>query len=484
MLNSARKTNTPATGSLPLPGIRESDVCFDLLTRYVEDYAIILLDADGLVRSWNAGAERMHGYLAIEVLGRHFSCLLPPSNSAYPQAMRQLAEAEQSGRHAVEHWHLRRDGSRFLADILLIPLRADDGSLRGYAKITRDLSHRKRLEDRFHQMVQESPNAMIMINGAGAIILFNRLAEAMFGYPSDELPGMRIEQLMPERFRNRHGQLRQSFLRRPEARPMGVGRDLYGLRKDGGEFPIEIGLNPIETEAGPMVLAGIVDITARKQAQRQLETALQEKTTLLNEVHHRVKNNLQVIISLLSMQGQYVREDGARSVLQDSQARVRSMALIHQLLYERHDFSKVDLGEYLQRFNQLLLSSYGQLAGGVNIELDAPTGLACIELQRATPCGLLINELLTNALKHAYPGGQGTIWMRLARQDERHALLIVADHGVGLPAAAPAATHASLGLQLMPMLAEQMGARLETLDNRPGVRVEVSFPVFGAGEGA
>ncbi|AVG18099.1 histidine kinase [Chromobacterium vaccinii] len=482
MLNCARETTSPAPGPLPLPGIRESDVCFDLLIRHVEDHAIILLDADGLIRSWNAGAERMHGHPAAEALGRHSSGLLPPSDDACPQTMRQLAQAMRDGRYAGEVWHVRRDGSRFLADILLIPLRADDGALRGYAKITRDLSHRKRMEDRFRQLVQESPNAMIMINGAGAIILFNRLAEAMFGYQRDEWPGMRIEQLIPERFRGRHGQLRQGFLRRPEARPMGVGRDLYGLRKDGGEFPIEIGLNPIETETGPMVLAGIVDITARKQAQRQLEAALQEKTTLLNEVHHRVKNNLQVIISLLSMQSQYVREDSARGVLQDSQARVRSMALIHQLLYERHDFSRVDLGEYLQRFNQLLLSSYGQLAGGLSVELDAPAGLVCIELQRATPCGLLINELLTNALKHAYPDGRGTIWMRLARQNERRALLIVADRGVGLPAAAPATQHASLGLQLMPMLAEQMGAQLNILDNQPGVRVEVSFPAFGAGE--
>ncbi|ERD99356.1 sensor histidine kinase [Pseudogulbenkiania ferrooxidans] len=427
MLNCARETTSPAPGPLPLPGIRESDVCFDLLIRHVEDHAIILLDADGLIRSWNAGAERMHGHPAAEALGRHSSGLLPPSDDACPQTMRQLAQAMRDGRYAGEVWHVRRDGSRFLADILLIPLRADDGALRGYAKITRDLSHRKRMEDRFRQLVQESPNAMIMINGAGAIILFNRLAEAMFGYQRDEWPGMRIEQLIPERFRGRHGQLRQGFL-------------------------------------------------------RQLEAALQEKTTLLNEVHHRVKNNLQVIISLLSMQSQYVREDSARGVLQDSQTRVRSMALIHQLLYERHDFSRVDLGEYLQRFNQLLLSSYGQLAGGLSVELDAPAGLVCIELQRATPCGLLINELLTNALKHAYPNGRGTIWMRLARQNERRALLIVADRGVGLPAAAPATPHASLGLQLMPMLAEQMGAQLNILDNQPGVRVEVSFPAFGAGE--
>lgn len=478
MFNCTKESKKPAAGPVPLPGIKESDICFQLLTHYVEDHGIFLLDTDGLIRSWNDGVERIHGHSASEALGHHFSSLLPPSDDAYLQAARQLGLARQSGRYACEQWHLRRDGSRFLAEILLVPLHDDDGTLRGYAKLTRDLSPRKRLEERFHQVVQESPNAMVMINGAGSIILFNRLAESMFGYDGDDLLGMHIEKLMPERFRGHHGQLRQGFLRHPEARPMGVGRELFGLRKDGAEFPIEIGLNPIDTEAGPMVLAGIVDITARKQVQHQLETALQEKTTLLNEVHHRVKNNLQVIISLLNMQTRYVREESTRGVLQDSQARVRSMALIHQLLYERHDFSKVDLGEYLQRFNQLLLSSYGQLAGELAVELDAPAGLVCIELQRATPCGLLINELLTNALKHAYPDGRGAIRIQLTRENERQALLVVADHGAGMPAAPPIQ---SLGLQLVPMLAEQMGARLDTLDNRPGVRVEVRFPVFGAG---
>ncbi|WP_199154869.1 sensor histidine kinase [Chromobacterium sp. ASV23] len=470
------------TESMVLPGISESDACFRLLVNCVKDYAIYMIDTDGRVCSWNAGAERMKGYCADEIIGRHFSCFYLPSADAEQKAMQELAIARQQGRYTGEDWRMRKDGSRFLADIVLTPLYDPSGELRGYAKITRDISPRKRLEERFHQVVQEAPNAMIMVNTAGAITLFNRLAESMFGYGSNELLGMPMERLVPERFRRQHGHLRQSFQQRPEARPMGVGRDLFGLRKDGSEFPIEIGLNPIETEDGPMVLAGIVDITSRKQVQHQLEMALQEKTTLLNEVHHRVKNNLQVIISLLNMQTHYVEEESTRHVLQDSQARVRSMALIHQLLYERHDFSKVDLGEYLQRINQLLLSSYGLLAGRLQVELNSPVGLVCIELQRATPCGLLINELLTNALKHAYPNGQGTIWITLSLLDAQHALLVVADHGVGMPSPIAAGQSKSLGLQLVPMLAEQMGAELSMHDNQPGVRFEARFPVFGAGD--
>ncbi|WP_081686662.1 sensor histidine kinase [Chitinilyticum litopenaei] len=471
----------PPAATAALPGISESEVCFRLLVNCVEDYAIYMLDPEGCVCSWNGGAERLKGYSADEIIGRHFSLFYPPDGDAQARAMQELAMARAAGRFACEDWRIRKDGSRFLADIVLTPLRDEAGELRGYAKVTRDISTRKRLEERFHQVVQEAPNAMIMVNARGAITLFNRLAESLFGYRPDELLGLPMERLVPERFRQQHGALRQNFLHHPEARPMGVGRDLFGLRKDGSEFPIEIGLNPIDTEEGPMVLAGIVDITSRKQAQHQLEMALQEKTTLLNEVHHRVKNNLQVIISLLNMQTHFVEEESTRHVLQDSQARVRSMALIHQLLYERHDFSKVDLGEYLQRFSQLLLSSYGSLARNIHFELDAPVGLVCIELQRATPCGLLINELLTNAFKHAYPDSDGTIWITLTLLDDTHASLVVADHGVGLrPDLSGGAK--SLGLQLLPLLAEQMGAELTLSDNRPGVHVEARFPIYGAGE--
>ncbi|WP_052941504.1 sensor histidine kinase [Chromobacterium subtsugae] len=472
------------TDNAILPGISESDACFRLLVSCVDDYAIFLLDTEGRVRSWNAGAERMEGYRAEEIIGEHFSLFYPPGTDAEARAMSELAIARQDGRYAGEGWRMRKDGSRFLADILLKPLHDQQGVLRGYAKITRDIGPRRRLEERFHQVVQEAPNAMIMVNAAGTITLFNRLAESLFGYESHELHGMRMENLVPERFRSQHGQLRQNYLQRPEARPMGVGRDLFGLRKDGVEFPIEIGLNPIETEDGPMVLAGIVDITSRKQVQRQLEMALQEKTTLLNEVHHRVKNNLQVIISLLNMQTHYVEEESTRHVLQDSQARVRSMSLIHQLLYERRDFSKVDLGEYLQRINQLLLSSYGLLTSQLQVEQDAPEGLVYIELQRATPCGLLINELLTNALKHAYPAGKGSIDIRLSLLDDKHALLVVGDHGIGMPTPSGPGPSKSLGLQLVPMLAEQMGAELSLHDNQPGVRFEARFPVFGTMEPA
>ena len=461
-----------------LQAIHESETCFRLLVESVEDYAIYVLDPSGYIRSWNIGAERMQGYCSEEVLGLHVSCLYPPSEHRFDLAMKDLDCAVGHGRHTLEDWRVRKDGSIFRAYIVLTPVYEEHGGLRGFAIVTRDISSRRRMEERFHQLVQEAPNAMIMVNQAGAITLVNRLAEILFGYRADELLGLPMEILVPVRLRGNHAGLRHVFFSKPEARPMGVGRDLHGLRKDGSEFPIEIGLNPIDSEDGMMVLAGIVDITSRKQAQIQLEMALQEKTTLLNEIHHRVKNNLQVIISLLNMQSSYVTHAATRHVLQDSQARVRSMALIHQLLYERHDFSRIDLGEYLQRFCQLLLTSFGSLVADIELVIDAEQDKVFIELQRATPCGLLLNELMTNAIKHAYPQGKGIVHIRLSRDEQHDAHLIIADHGVGMPDMQRESSTQSLGLQLVPLLAEQMGARIAGFDNAPGVRYQIDFPVM------
>lgn len=585
---------TPAS-----PSVINNNDAFTLLANCVQDYAIYMLDTKGRITSWNVGAERIYGYAVAEILGQPIQTLFPPDCRSEDKPLRELEQALTAGRFECEDWRCRKDGRLFLAQVVVTPLRDEQGLLLGYAKVTRDIgmrkrmedrfrrvveyspgaivminqnggiemvntqtermfgytreemlnqpmemllplrfrhqhptlratfftspsprpmgagrelfglhcngsefpieiglnpietddgmmvlsvivdiSERKRLEQRFRQVVQEAPNAMIMVNQHGKIMLFNRQAETTFGYQEQEMLGQMMEVLVPDRFRQAHPHLRTSFLLRPEARPMGAGRELFGLRKDGAEFPIEIGLNPIETEEGTMVLAAIVDITSRKSAQLLLEGALKEKTMLLNEIHHRVKNNLQVIISLLNMQANYVTDDNIKNVLIDSQARVRSMALIHQLLYERHDFSRVDLGEYLQRFGQLLLTSFSSPSRQISLEIEAKENQIYIELQRATPCGLLINELVTNAFKYAYPAGKGTVSIRLCTDGSETALLIIADQGVGLPKEGQAAHSKALGLQLVPILADQIGASLTIHDNQPGVRFEIRVPML------
>jgi PAS domain S-box-containing protein len=189
---------------------------------------------------------------------------------------------------------------------------------------------------RFRQVVESTPNAIVMVSHSGSIEMVNVQAERLFGYRRDELLGRSIEDLMPRRFQELHPEMRKQFSRSLAARPMGTGRELLAMRKDGTEVAVEIGLSPIATEEGEMVLAAIVDISDRKQKEKRIQRALTEKDALLREkdlllaeIHHRVKNNLQVIDSLLALQSARITDQVALDTLRDSQNRIRSMALIH-----------------------------------------------------------------------------------------------------------------------------------------------------------
>jgi len=331
-------------------------------------------------------------------------------------------------------------------------------------------------EDSFRRVVEWAPSAMVMINLDGIMILVNAQTERMFDYGRDALIGQSVEILVPARFREHHRVFRAGFFDDPQPRPMGVGRDLAGCRADGSEFPIEIGLNPISTEAGVMVLASIIDITERQRAQQRLEDALREKTVLLNEVHHRVKNNLQVITSLLNLQADFAADPRLRAILAESCGRVKAMALTHQLLYEKKDFSRLELGDYLDRLVQSIRSSYRAGGNRISLRLVLSTPDVQLDLERAIPCGLLINELVTNSFKHAFEGERhGEIVIEIGEDTDSLICLSVTDNGIGLPAEAELAKASSLGLQLVQLFVEQLHGQL-TVDRKNGTRFSLRFP--------
>lgn len=348
---------------------------------------------------------------------------------------------------------------------------ASHAAIRDYASTT---THDER---HFRLCVEAAPYAIVLADGTGTMLLVNAQAGYMFGYPREELLGRSLEMLIPERFRVAHPGHRKQFLACPSTRAMGGGRELFAVRKDGTEFPVEVGLNPLQTDDATLVLCAIVDISARKAAQAQIEAALQEKTTLLKEIHHRVKNNLQVISSLLNLQAMNASGE-TKHALSQSQERLQAMALIHQLLYERQDFRRIHLGEYVERLTRLVQQVQGVEHGRVRLYVAGAHVPLYLDMARAVPAGLLINELITNACKHAFPVGHcGTVRVSLALEGDE-ATLSVADEGVGLPAhVAPGAT-TSLGFQLVPLLVDQMNARL-SIDRDNGTRITLRFKAEG-----
>jgi two-component system, sensor histidine kinase PdtaS len=308
-------------------------------------------------------------------------------------------------------------------------------------------------------VVEATPNAMAMIDRVGRIAMVNAQTERVFGYSRTELLGQPVEMLVPERFRFHHPGLRATFFDGPRTRPMGGTRELYGLRKDGSEFAVEIGLNPIETDEGTMVLSAITDISDRKREESRIRAALKEKDILLGEIHHRVKNNLQIVDSLLGLQAGGIQDTGIQNILRESQNRRKSMALIHQILYQSSDFARMDFRNFLDTLVPTLASSYGADPDHILLLINAIE--VRLPLSVAIPCGLMINELISNALKHAFPGNRhGEIHIDLSTAPNEQILLSVEDDGVGIPDDLDLDQTATLGLQLVMLLTDQVGGKM------------------------
>jgi len=433
---------------------------------------IITIDSAGKVVEWNPAAETTFGFSREQVLGHPLAELIIPPDFRAAHS-RGLAQYLATGAGAVlgkrvEFTALRADGTRFPAEISIVSIPLPDALL--FTGYLRDITERKQVEDRFRLVVEAAPSALLMVNEHGVMTLVNSQTEQLFGYSRAELLGQPVEMLVPERFRAVHPRHREGFFQTLTTRAMGAGRDLFGLCKDGREVPIEIGLNPLRTEEGPLVLASIIDITERVQAAQRLMNSLREKEVLLREIHHRVKNNLAVIGSLLYLQSSTTQDEQTLRMLQNCRDRVHSMALVHERLYRSEDLASVDFAEYTEELTSQLFRNHVLSTDTIRLKLEVEK--IPLDIDRAIPCGLILNELISNALKHAFPNGRsGEIRVSLQRTQNGGLILSVADNGVGLPDEATLQTRRSLGMRLVHSLATQLDTQIEFLRRDPGTEV-------------
>jgi PAS domain S-box-containing protein len=216
------------------------------------------------------------------------------------------------------------------------------------------------------------------------------------------------------------------------------------------------------------------DITECKQAADKLKASLEEKEMLLKEVHHRVKNNMQVISSLLNLESMHIKDKEALEMFKESQNRVRSMALIHEKLYRSKDLTSVDIGGYIQDLTTSLARSYGARAATIKLNIDVRD--IFLDITASIPCGLIINELVSNSLKHAFPDGrEGAITIAMQRTNGDKIELIVSDNGIGFPEDMDFRKTKSLGMQVVITLVKQLGGAIELVRNT-GTAFRVRFP--------
>jgi PAS domain S-box-containing protein len=251
-------------------GYLASEERIRILVEGVQDYAIYMLDPLGKVVSWNAGAQRIKGYTAEEIIGKNFSCFYPPEDIVRGVPHEELAMAAASGRIESERWRVRKDGSRFLANLVITAARDVSGTLIGFSEISRDISERKDTEAKYRGLLEAAPDAMVVVDQQGAIVLLNVQAEKQFGYPRDELLGQKVTAIIPEGFAERLIADGTRSAAEALAQQIGTGIELSARRKDGSAFPIEIMLSPLESKQGILVTAAIRDISVRKDAEAHL----------------------------------------------------------------------------------------------------------------------------------------------------------------------------------------------------------------------
>lgn len=320
-------------------------------------------------------------------------------------------------------------------------------------------------------------DAIISVDGEQRIVLFNQGAERMFGYTAKEVVGQFLDVLLPKPLVLAHRDQIRAFAKSPAvARRMSERSRIQGRRKDGTVFPAEASISKVEANGSPTFTAIVRDVTERAATEENMLSALQEKEVLLKEIHHRVKNNLQVVASLLGLQARGAADEHMRRMLGESQNRVYTMALLHESLYHSPDLSQIDFRDYIHQLVSHLFQSYGVETG--RVQLETKLDRLYLDLDTAVGCGLIINELVSNSLKYAFPAdASGTIRIELHDGEDRLARLVVADNGIGL-GKIDLATARTLGLRLVRTLVEQLGGTIE-LQSNGGSEARISFPVAG-----
>ncbi len=255
--------------------LRESEERYRMLLDGIQDYAIFMMDPRGRIVSWNAGAERIKGYKADQIIGHNFSCFFPQADIKRGRPEEVLRMTAARGRHEEQGMRVRKDGSQFLASVTFTALRDPAGNLRGFSEFSHDLSESKEAAAKYRGLLEAAPDAMVVVNQRGEIVLLNVQAEKQFGYSRDELVGQKVKNIIPEGFAER---LIADGTRSPAdalAQQMGTGIELSGRRKNGSYFPIEMMLSPLKSAEGTLVTAAIRDISVRKSADAQMTHAAQ-----------------------------------------------------------------------------------------------------------------------------------------------------------------------------------------------------------------
>jgi PAS domain S-box-containing protein len=409
----------------------------------------------------------------------------PCSENEHPCVIKEIGRTGDAV--TVEHVHHGPAGERRVYEVHGYPIRDREGNIVQVIEYNVDITERKRAEEGLQLSEQKNraitsaaKDAIIMADDSGRVLFWNPAAEKIFGYTADEMIGRELHRILsPESYREGYTKGMETFLATGRGGVVGQTIEITAIRKDGTEFPVALSLSSFEMN-GKWHAVGIArDITQRKLAEDRILASLEEKKLLLQEIHHRVKNNLQIISSLLDLQREYVAGREPQEVFNEIKNRVKSMAIVHEKLYLSKDLSKVDFHDYLTTLIDNLYRSYSVSLAKITLKLEVEN--VSLGIDTAIPCGLIVNELITNALKYAFPGERtGEVEVVLRRMGgavggEGEYELMVKDNGVGIPQELDLEKAKTLGLHLVSTLVEHQLRGSIDLNREGGTQFFIRF---------
>jgi PAS domain S-box-containing protein len=445
----------------------------DLLASIVDssDDAILSKNMDAIITSWNKGAEQLYGYSADEVIGKHVSILAPADHpDEISQIMRRLSNGEVIGHY--ETVRRRKDGSLIDVALTVSPIRNEDGTIIGASAVARNitLETRLRAERQFLGLIVEgSDDAIYSKDLNGTVLSWNPGAEKIFGYTPDEIIGKPVAMLTAPGKENQVPEILEQLRAGKRIDHFETER----RQKNGTLINVSLTISPIRDDSGKIIAASSIakDITKQKQAAKLIEAQLQEKQILLQEIHHRVKNNLQLVASLLELRSRGMEKAG-KAAFNDSIGRIRSMALLHEKMYGSNVVGTVNFAEYVKSLFEPLAENVSK---DIPINFVVDSDHFMIDLNRAIPLGLILNELLTNSLKHAFSSSESPQISVKIRTDKDKVYMVVADNGAGLPAGMDLFKSESFGFKIVRLLTEQIEGQIK-VQNANGTVFEITLP--------